>query len=65
MYPVVPLGPDTLKVISLLVELKIKPDTVELDETENTLSSMSLMAKLTMVSAPATPEPPVYTALIL
>ena len=37
--PVVPVGPSTVKVISLLVALKAMPESVELDETENSSST--------------------------
>jgi len=38
-WPVVPVDPSTVKVISLLVALKAMSDTVEFDDTENSIST--------------------------
>lgn len=52
MYPVVPVVPVTVNVISLEVELKFSPETVELDETENICFSMFVMTKPIDFSVP-------------
>ena len=63
-YPVVPEGPDAIKLSSLLVELKANSDIVEFEVTENTFcSAYGVNAKLTIVLAPLIVEFPSHFAL--
>ena len=63
--PMVPDGPDTVKLNSLLVELKASADTVEFDVTENTFcSAYGVDAKLTILLDSLIVEVPSYLDLI-
>ena len=64
-YPVVPEGPDAIKLNSLLVELKANSDIVELEVTENTFcSEYGVIAKLTILLDSLNVEFPSHFALI-